>query len=321
MRISLALALAAICLSSARSQTLPERKTFVAPSPGEDILKPCEYRVVIPAPSRPIRAVWTIYDRGIDHLNWFHDPDVQKMAADHRVALILAMHCRSKDREDMDVLPDRGVGRALLTALDQFAESENRPELRTVPVIYQGWSGAGSLVGRMAGYRPDRYLAGIAYAPGQYEPLGMDTIRLSAEAIRVPQLIIANGSDTINGTERPYNYFRKYFDQGAPWTFAVQNRTPHCCLQNAKELILAWTRSILDSGPSCRETGYILPDPASLLDEWKNPVFNARSAHAGAGRHAGRPGELAAGCLPSRAYTREWLRFEKRFAPPAVWKP
>jgi len=312
---------AAICLSFARDRTLPEHKTLVAPSAGEDILQPCEYRLVIPAPSRPIRAVWTIYDRGPDHLKWFHDSDVQKLAADHRVALVLAMHCRSRDREDMNVLPERGIGRALFTALDQFAESENRPELRTVPLIHQGWSGAGSLVGRMAGYRSERYLAGIAYAPGQYEPLGMDTIQLSAEAIRAPQLIVANGADTVNGTERPYSYFRKYFDQGAPWTFALQNRTPHCCLQNAKELILAWTRSVLERGPSCRESGYIVPQPASLLDEWKTPVLNAQSARAGAGRNAGRVRELSAGCLPSRAFTREWLRFENRFAPPVIWKP
>jgi len=102
----------------------------------------------------------------------------------------------------MIVEPAKGVGRALYTALDQFADSERRPELRTAPLIAMGWSGAGSLVGRLAGYRAERYLAGIAYAPGQYEPLGMDTIELSQAAIRMPQLIIANGGDNINGTER-----------------------------------------------------------------------------------------------------------------------
>ena len=145
----------------------------------------------------------------------------------------------------MIVEPSKGVGRALFTALDQFAASERRPELRTAPLIAMGWSGAGSLVARLAGWRPERYLAGIAYAPGQYEPLGMDTIELSREAIRAPQLIIANGGDNINGTERPYGYFRKYFEKGAPWTFVVQNRAPHCCLQNAQTLILDWLRAIL----------------------------------------------------------------------------
>jgi hypothetical protein len=29
-------------------------------------------------------------------------------------------------------------------------------------------------------------------------------------------------------------YFRRHFDQGAPWTFVVQNKAPHCCIMNAK---------------------------------------------------------------------------------------
>jgi hypothetical protein len=100
---------------------------------------------------------------------------------------------------------------AALRLASQFADSEGRLELITVGIIAMGWSGAGSLVGRLAGYRPERYIAGIAYKPGQYEPLGMDTIELSDQAMSSPQLIIANGGDNIKGTERPYGYFKKYF--------------------------------------------------------------------------------------------------------------
>ena len=172
------------------------------PLPDEEILRPCEYRLVLPESTHPVRAVWTVFDRGQDYLRWYQDRQVRSFAREHRLALLLVMQCRSKEREDMIVEPAKGVGRALYTALDQFADSERRPELRTAPLIAMGWSGAGSLVGRLAGYRAERYLAGIAYAPGQYEPLGMDTIELSQAAIRMPQLIIANGGDNINGTER-----------------------------------------------------------------------------------------------------------------------
>src|SRR5688572_2602943 len=103
------------------------------------------------------------------------------------------MHCRSRERGDMIVEPAKGVGRALFTAIDRFADSTAHPELKTARVIVMGWSGAGSLAARLAGYRPERYLAGIAYAPGQYEPLGMDTIQLAGGAWKMPQLIIANG--------------------------------------------------------------------------------------------------------------------------------
>jgi len=74
----------------------------------------------------------------------------------------------------------------------------------------------------MAGYAPARTLALIAYAPGQYEPLGIDTLDLPQKTLAVPQLIIANGADHVNGTARPYLYFQKYRRQGAPLTFVIQ---------------------------------------------------------------------------------------------------
>ncbi len=280
--------------------------------------------MVLPETTGPIRAAWVIFDRGQDYLQWFRDRRVRAFASEHHLALVLAMQCRSREREDMIVLPEKGVGRALFSALDQFADSEARPELKTIGIIAMGWSGAGSLVGRLSGYRPERYVAGIAYAPGQYEPLGMDTIELSDQAMSRPQLIIANGGDNINGTERPYGYFKKYFDRGAPWSFAVQNRTPHCCLQNAQTLVLEWLRAILLAGEPWRlgvgDHGYMTVELAKVVDEWKRPVFNAGSSRIGPKGKAKR-GELSSGWMPSSMFSREWLVFTGRPAPVAVWKP
>jgi hypothetical protein len=309
---------------SSFAQTPVEPRTAVAPLPGEEILRPCAYRLLLPESSEPVKAVWTVFDRGQDYLKWYEDRQVRAFAREHRLALVLAAHCRSKEREDMIVEPSKGVGRALFTALDQFAASEHRPELRTAPLIAMGWSGAGSLVARLAGYRPERYLAGIAYAPGQYEPLGVDTIELSREAIRPPQLIIANGGDNINGTERPYGYFRKHFDKGAPWTFVVQNRTPHCCLQNAQTLILDWLRAILTTPSNSWGTGkhgYIAVAFSGVTDEWKRPVFNATSAHVAEKNLKPASGELPAGWLPSATFAESWLAFVRRADPIAIWKP
>jgi len=52
-------------------------------------------------------------------------------------------------------------------------------------------------------------------------------------------------ADAVSGTQRPYAYFQRYFDQGASWTFVVQNRVPHCCIMNAKALILGWLDAVL----------------------------------------------------------------------------
>jgi hypothetical protein len=301
-----------------------ERRTTVAPLVNEDILNPCEYRLAIPDSSHSVRAIWTIFERGPDSIRWYQDLEVRQFARESRLALMLAMQCRSKEREDMIVEPAKGIGRALLTAVDQFAETEHRPELKKVRLILLGWSGAASLVGRMAGYRPNRYLAGIEYAPGQYDPLGMDTIDLSGSAIGAPQLIISSGGDKVNGTDRPYAYFKRYFDQGAPWTFAVQNRTPHCCLQNAKPLILAWLRGVLSAKRPSLGTGtfgYIRTVISDVNDEWKKPVFNVTSARLSQSRAEAAPGELAAGWLPSREFAEEWLIFVQRPQPLSIWNP
>jgi hypothetical protein len=278
----------------------------------------------LPNTRKPIRAAWVIFDRGQDYLQWFQERRIRAFATEHDIALVLAMHCRSKERGDMIVLPEKGVGRSLFSALDQFADSERRPELKSIGIIAMGWSGAGSLAARLAGYRLDRYVAGIAYAPGQYEPRGMDTIELPDRAVKRPQMIIANGGDNINGTERPYAYFKKYYERGAPWTFAVQNRTPHCCLQNAQTLILEWLRGVLVAADLERigtvEYGYITAEFSDVVDEWKKPVFNAASSRVGP-KGKSRRGELPAGWMPSSMFSREWLAFNSRPAPLAVWAP
>jgi hypothetical protein len=73
----------------------------------------------------------------------------------------------------------------------------------------------------------------------------MDTIDLPKTALAVPQLIIANGADNVNGTARPYIYFQKYRRQGAPLTFVIQNRTPHCCVSNLIDLMLVWLDAVI----------------------------------------------------------------------------
>lgn len=127
---------------AASGQTPRELQTSVRPLPNEEILHPCEYRMALPDTNGPIKAVWVIFDRGQDYLQWYRDRQIRAFARDHRLALVLAAHCRSKEREDMIVEPEKGVGRALFTALEQFAISADRSELKTVSIIAMGWSGA-----------------------------------------------------------------------------------------------------------------------------------------------------------------------------------
>jgi len=57
-------------------------------------------------------------------------------------------------------------------------------------LILLGFSGTGSLVGRFAGYAPDRVMAVVATHPG-HNPLGLETIDLTPEAAAIPQFILA----------------------------------------------------------------------------------------------------------------------------------
>jgi hypothetical protein len=299
--------------------------TTVTPRADDNIMSACQYELTIPQTNVAMRATWVLFDRGREIVDLYNHPDVFRFADRERIALLLARHCASKEREDMDVDPEHGIGRALFRALDQLGQASKHGELQTGKVIVFGFSGAGSLSGRLPGFAPDRVLASIDYAPGQYDPLGMDTIQLSPAAAAIPQLIVANGEDPVNGTKRPLDYFQKYFEKGAPWVFALQNGVPHHGgLANLRPLMFAWIESILDATPEStgvtalaagQRSGwwlYIRTSPTKTRDEWKNPVLEATDARiekAGAGVPSNY---MAVGWVPSRKTANEWLAFMKK---------
>jgi hypothetical protein len=183
-------------------------------------------------------------------------------------------------------------------------------------------------VGRFAAYAPDRVLAVVATHPG-HNPLGLETIELSPEAAAVPQFVLAGSTDRITGTERPYASFRKYFDRGAPWTFVVQNKTPHCCVINAKELVLMWldavvvqriTRRNADRFGSIRTAPETLQGCSNLFppavpiwchgakDAWGGENWFVSSA-AVEPRPTPPQGMMPAGWLPTPAFAKQWLSF------------
>lgn len=318
-------------------------RTYVTPEPAETLQDRCYYPLLIPVADHPVRSVFVIFERGWQVGNLHYDPMMTDFAADHQIGVLLAQHCRSKEREDMDVVPEHGIGRALFTALKQFASASHHAELAKSALTFFSFSGGGSLVARMAGFAPDRTLAVIAYAPGQYEPLGMDTIDLPKRALDIPQLIIANGADNVNGTARPYIYFQKYRRQGAPLTFVIQNRTWHCCVSNAVPLMLVWLDAVMrERQPTSSElplhsveqkqgwVGRLEVEDGGVKDDWQTKTWNVRSAEAepladkiedGAiseillsitnDENVPSDGELVTSWLPSKAFANSWLEFER----------
>ena len=315
-------------------------QTSVSPQEGEDLASNCTYELTLLDPSRPVRGVWVIFDRGRDMLRYYGDPDVQAFAQRNDFALLLAFHCRAKSYEDMNVDPAQGLGRALFTALAQFGEHSHHAELASAKVILLGFSGPGSLVARFAAFAPERVLAVIPADAGQAAPLGLDTIHLSSKAMLVPQLIVAGGADAVSGTPRPYDYFRRHFDQGAPWTFVVQNKTPHCCIINAKALVLQWLDAVAVRGLT-RSTGWygfmtqvpsetedcpnprpplVPPSCHSTKDTWGSTNWSVSTASID--RHPRPPaGMMPAGWLPTRAFAKQWRSFVRQHEHPVTSLP
>ena len=205
-------------------------QTAVAPQPDEDLAEACRYKITLTDPSRQVRGVWVIFERSRDTLRYYQDADVRAYARRHDLALLFPFHCRSKSETggDMNVDPSKGLGRALFAALTQLAQNSSHPELASAKLILLGFSGTGSLVGRLAEFAPDRVLAVIPTDPGHFDPLGVDTIRLSPKAAAIPHLILTGSADAVSGTQRPYAYFRKVLRPGR--TLDVRRPEPGAAL-------------------------------------------------------------------------------------------
>jgi dienelactone hydrolase len=300
-------------------------ETSVAPLPEEDIASSCHYELTIPSQVKKVMAVWVIFDRGRDVHELYSDEAVLQFAGRFRIALLLHGHCpgkRPEDHNDMDMDPSKGLGRALFAALDQFAAAAGHHELTRIPLIFLGFSGAGPLSARLVGSSPKRVLAAILSSPGHYDPLGMDTVELSSESLRVPQLIVAGGADKVSGTARPYQYFRKYRDRGAPWAFIVQNGSPHCCTANTKQLILSWLEAVvkergLGEEAPLREVdqrvgwlAFFKPQQTEVADSFGLKTFESTAATIEKIPGKTTPqGWESAGWLPNHAIASEWLAF------------
>jgi pimeloyl-ACP methyl ester carboxylesterase len=306
---------------SAQTPAFQHFETNVAPLPGEDIDGPCHYTFALPAGKEAIRAIWIIFDRGRDIHDLASDPDTLAFAQRFHLGLLLQSHCpgkRAEDRGDMNMDPSAGLGPALLRSLDHFAEDSSHPELRRVPFILLGFSGAGPLSARLVNSYPQRTIAAILSAPGHFSPQGIDTVSLSEPAQTVPQLILAGGADDRSGTQLPYDYFLRYRRLDAPWTFVLQNNSPHCCTANEKALMLAWLTEVVTrrlprtpNEPLRRINqrddwqGSIETEQTSIRDSFGHKTFNAVRASIGPASDQARN----ASWLPNAVVASAWLAF------------
>jgi hypothetical protein len=294
----------------------------IAPLPEENLASACRFDLWIANPSKSVTATWITYDRGFDISKYYEDPDVRAFAETHQLALMMAHQCpaRNPANGEMDMDVSHGIGRTVSAALKTFAEQSSHSELSHSKLIMLGFSGTGVLFARLVAYMPDRVVAAILTAPEQGEPFGIEHIDLSTTAFNVPELIVVGGNDDHVGTQRPYDYFLRHWNRGAPWTFLVQNKIPHCCVINVKPLILEWLDSVIrlrkpepdrQLRPVTREgwMGMIRRCENVSHDHWGEPLWNVCDAYVQSAGHSARKDFQVAGWLPTRKFARDWLTY------------
>jgi hypothetical protein len=125
MRSGAIFAVFVILLCHPSEASTEQYRTYVAPASIETMKSPCEYELTLRDASRPVKAVFVIIERGWQVGNLYFDPQVTAFAERHDLALLLARHCRAKTEqsdktEDMDIIPEHGIGRALLQSLNNL---------------------------------------------------------------------------------------------------------------------------------------------------------------------------------------------------------
>jgi hypothetical protein len=132
----------------------------------------------------------------------------------------------------------------------------------------------------------------------------------------------------------------RHFDQGAPWTFVVQNKAPHCCIMNAKALILEWLDAVVVQRVTraSGSYGFIRTQPSDAVDcpDQSDPVRrswcrspkdtwgggNWSVTTAAVERSPNAPtGMMPAGWLPTVAFAKQWVAFVTQPEHPVTLPP
>ena len=332
LRFVLLLSIMLALLSNGKAQPL-RFTTTVEPLLNENLIGPCSFELSVPNPTKQVRAVWITYDRGYDISRYYSDAEVSAFAQKHAIALMLAHQCPAKlpptgEQGEMDMDLSRGVARSIFAALDDFARQSHHGEVSGAKLIVMGFSGIGAMFGHFVQYAPDRVLAAILANPGQTDPYGMKDLEFGAAALAVPQLVITGGIDDRGGTQRPYNYFSRHQARGAPWVFLVQNGIPHCCVIDAKTLILEWLGEMIklrepDSEKPLRTIdrskgwyGFIRPCESVRKDHWGEPLWNVCDASVQP-THVMPEDQVVGAWFPTHRLALDWLVFIREQKHPA----
>jgi len=115
-----------------------------------------------------------------------------------------------------------GSGAALLTALQQFADQAQRPEVATAPLLFWGHSAGGQFNYEFACWQPERVLAFVVNKGGYYY-----THLAPAATRQVPGIFFIGANDAEFRVASIRGIFAVNQSAGAGWKLVIEPNTGH----------------------------------------------------------------------------------------------
>lgn len=153
---------------------------LIVPPREGDRFEHAEFSCWIANASKPVKAV-IIHQHGCTNASPDKHPPItsdwhwRALARKHDAALLVPMYHVAKNCDEWND-PDSGSERALLTALEDFAQRSRRPELKDVPWVLWGHSGGSSWSAQMITRHPKRVLA-ASFRGGCHKQFGVSEFR------------------------------------------------------------------------------------------------------------------------------------------------
>jgi hypothetical protein len=202
--------------------------------------------IVFPAGDKRVESVIVVLAWGMGASRVY--PDVRWRATAERLnAALMVLDVQQPLAENIPISDqvvrnaEAGGGDGLIALLNRFAADSGRDELRTVPLLFWGFSASGSFGTTFAMLHPTRTIGFVRYNSHSRDlPLDLETLRT------MPALLLAGGDDKVAGTQDGEKLWQQGRALEAPWTFGIQPGQDHGAgLEPATVFILSWIEGVI----------------------------------------------------------------------------
>ena len=205
----------------------------------------------------------------------------QAFATKHKLALVA---CQFTDKpHDQGFFEDyirvsEGSGNALLSAINEFAQKSNHPELVAAPFLMWGMSAGGQFNYEFVAWKPERVIAFVVNKGGVYY-----SALLSKASRAVPGLLFVGGKDLEFRTNTIVGLFAVNRRGGALWALAEEPGVGHA-VGRSRDVATVFFEDVLpmrvaSSGAPLKP----LLEKSGFLGDFKTKTFKAMGDSAAPG--------------------------------------